>query len=64
MSRARKEDMWIKTAVKNKGALHRALGVPEGKKIPEKKLKKAENSRKPLIRKEAHLAETLKGFHH
>lgn len=43
-----------------KGALHKALGVPEGKKIPEKKLKKAEHSKNPSTRKKAVLAETLK----
>lgn len=64
MSRARKEDRWIQGAIKNKGALHRTLGVPEGKEIPEKKLVKAEHSRNPLTRKRAHLAETLKKFHH
>lgn len=43
-----------------KGALHRELHVPEGKKIPEKKLKKAEHSKNPTLRKRAVLAETLK----
>ena len=56
---------WIKGATsKHKGALHRELGVPEGKKIPEKKLEKAEHSKNPTERKRADLAETLKGFHH
>lgn len=45
-----------------KGALHKELGVPEGKKIPEKKLKAAEK-KGGLVAKRAHLAETLKGFH-
>ncbi len=53
---------WIAGAVKNKGALHEALGVPEGKKIPERKLEKAEHSKDPLTRKRANLAETLRGF--
>lgn len=53
---------WIAGATKNKGALHKALGVPEGKKIPSKKLTKAENSKNPKIRKEAALAKTLKSF--
>ena len=51
---------WIAGAIKHKGALHKSLGVPEGKKIPEKKLEKAEHSKNPLTRKRAHLAETLK----
>jgi hypothetical protein len=56
---------WIQGAVsKRPGALHRALHVPEGEKIPEKKLAKAEHSSNPRVKKEANLAETLKGFHH
>lgn len=55
---------WIAAATENKGALHRHLGVPEGEKIPEGKLDKAENSGSPKVRKEAALAKTLKGFKH
>lgn len=54
---------WIAGAMKDKGALHRSLGVPEGKKIPEAKLEKAEDSDNPKLAKRARLAETLKGFH-
>lgn len=50
---------WIKSATKNKGALHRALGVKEGTKIPAKKMAKAAHSSNPKIRKEASLAKTL-----
>ena len=46
----------------HKGKLHRALGVAPGKKIPEAKLEKATHSKKPSLRKEAVLAETLRGF--
>jgi len=53
---------WIKDATKNKGALHRSLGVPEGKKIPMGKIKKAEKSSNPTLAKRARLAETLRGF--
>jgi hypothetical protein len=42
-----------------KGALHKELGVPEGKKIPVSKLKKAEHSKNPTLKKRAVLAETL-----
>jgi hypothetical protein len=42
-----------------KGALHKSLHVPEGEKIPEKKLEKAEHSKNPKLRKRAVLAETL-----
>jgi len=53
---------WIKEATKNKGALHRSLGVPEGTKIPMSKIKKAEKSSDPKLAKRARLAETLRGF--
>jgi hypothetical protein len=53
---------WIKDATKNKGALHRSLGVPMGEKIPMSKIKKAEKSSDPKLAKRARLAETLKGF--
>ncbi len=49
---------WIAGAVKNKGALHRALGVPAGKKIPAKKLESA-TKKGGKIAKEANLAKTL-----
>jgi hypothetical protein len=51
---------WISKAIKHPGALHKELGVPEGKKIPEKKLTKAEHSKNPKLRKRAILAKTLK----
>lgn len=51
---------WIAGATKNKGALHRNLGVPEGQKIPAGKLDAATKSSNPTIRKEANLAKTLK----
>jgi hypothetical protein len=53
---------WIKGAIKNPGKLHRDLRIPEGKKIPVKKLNKASNSKNPTLRREATLAKTLKGF--
>lgn len=57
------EKQWIAGAVKHKGALHEALGVPQGEKIPESKL-----SVKPgdslLMKKRKSLADTLKGFTH
>lgn len=56
--------LWIQEATKNKGSLHRSLHVPEGKKIPLDKIKKAEHSQSPTLRKRAKLAETLRGFHH
>lgn len=53
---------WIQKMHMKKGALHEQLNVPEGKKIPSAKLKKAEQSKSPLLAKRAHLAETLKGL--
>ena len=50
---------WISGATKNEGALHRALDVPVGKKIPPKKLTAALHSSNPKIAKEANLATTL-----
>lgn len=61
---ANKDDgKWIQGAIKHPGKLHKALHVKEGKKIPEKKLVKAEHSKNPTIHKEANLAKTLKSFH-
>ena len=53
---------WIAGATKNKGALHHALHVPEGEKIPAKKLEKAEHSDNPVIKRRANLAKTLASF--
>lgn len=52
---------WIAEATKNKGALHKALGVPAGEKIPTKKLNKAAKAGGTLG-KQANLAKTLRGF--
>lgn len=60
---ASKDGKWIAGAIKNPGALHKKLGVPQGEKIPSKKLAAAEK-KGGVIGKEARLAETLKGFHH
>ena len=55
------KENWIKGAIKKPGALHKELGVPEGKKIPAKKLAKAAKAG-GKEGKRARLAETLKGF--
>lgn len=54
---------WIQKAIKHKGALHKALGVPEGEKIPAKKLEKAAHSSNPKLVKRANLAKTLRSMH-
>lgn len=52
---------WIKAAIRNPGALHRDLGVPMGKKIPARKLRKAASAG-GKVGQRARLAETLKGM--
>jgi len=54
---------WIAGAIKHPGALHSQLGVPQGEKIPAKKLAAASAGRYgELARKRASLAKTLKKF--
>lgn len=53
---------WISSAIKHPGALHKELGVPEGKDIPDKKLDRAAKAGGKLGQR-ARLAETLKGMH-
>jgi hypothetical protein len=57
------KEKFIQKMHMKKGALHKSLGIPEDKKIPESKLKKAEHSKNPITRKRANLAETLKKMH-
>jgi hypothetical protein len=47
-----------------KGALHKELGVPEGKKLTSKELSKAKHSESPLERKRATFAENAKHWDH
>lgn len=54
---------WVAGAIKHPGALHEELHVPEGEKIPAKKLEKAEHSGGKLGQR-ARLAETLKDMPH
>lgn len=55
---------WIQKAHLDKGGLHRALGVPEGEKIPVDKLSSAKKSKNGHIRRMAATAETLMGLNH
>jgi hypothetical protein len=50
---------WIQGAIKKPGALHKALGVPQGQKIPAKKLAKAAHADSGKMRQRAALAKTL-----
>lgn len=52
---------WISGAIKRPGQLHRDLGVPQGKKIPAKKLAAAAE-RGGKVGQRARLAQTLKKF--
>ena len=56
--------MAIKIKPENKGKLHKDLGVAKGKKIPEGKLKAAEKSSDPAVRKRAVFAENAKKWKH
>lgn len=50
---------WIKQAIKKPGALHRALGVPQGEKIPVSKVQAAAKKGGKLGQR-ARLAMTLR----
>jgi hypothetical protein len=50
---------WISGAIKHPGGLHRALGVPQGQKIPKSELNQAAKSKNPHLAKMARLAKTL-----
>lgn len=54
-------EKWIQKAISKPGALHKQLGVPEGKKIPAKTLNKAAKAPGKLGQR-ARLAKTLRGF--
>lgn len=53
------ESKWMGGAVKHPGALHRALGIPEGDKIPPAKLAQARHSKSLHVRQMAHLADVF-----
>ena len=55
-------EKWIQKMHMKKGTLHKELDVPEGKKIPAKKLAAAAK-KGGKEGKRAALAQTLKGFH-
>jgi len=53
---------WIAGAIKHPGALHRQLGIKQGRKIPAKTLARAASKGGKLGRR-ARLAQTLKHLH-
>ena len=46
----------------SKGKLHRELGIPEGEKIPAKRLEAAAHSSNPEVKRDAIRAKTMKGW--
>jgi hypothetical protein len=60
MKKKEKPKKFIQAMHMKKGALREELHVPEGKKIPAKKLAKAAHSKNPTLKKRAVLANTLK----
>jgi hypothetical protein len=62
MVKIREANHWMQGAVKHPGALHKALKVPVGKKIPESKLaiKSGDSS---LMKKRKNLAKTFARYH-
>lgn len=56
--------MAIHIKAANKGKLHRALGVPQGKKIPASKIAAARKSGSAALRKEATFAANAKKWKH
>ncbi len=48
----------------HKGRLHKALGVPQGKPIPEGSLRQALHSSNPHVRQMAQFAVNAKSFAH
>jgi len=59
MAKKKRDGHWIQKAVgKDKGGLHRSLGIPIGKKIPKSDIRAAEK-RKGKVGKQDRLAATL-----
>jgi hypothetical protein len=56
--------MSINIKSSHKGRLHRALGVPQGQKLTLAEIKRAEDSRKPAVRREGDFAAAAHRWHH
>jgi hypothetical protein len=52
----------IHIAKNHEGRLHRALGVPEGRKIPASKIQEAMRSNNPHLRQMANFAKNSRGW--
>ncbi len=55
-------DKWMQDVHPKKGALHREMHIPEGKKIPTQRLEKAAHSPDHLLNKRANLALRYRGL--
>lgn len=56
---AKRKKHWMKEAFgKHPGKFHRRTYTPMGERVPESKVRKAEHSSDPSLRREAALAET------
>ena len=66
MAEAKKHNVSLYRALHtlNKGGLHRALHVEEGKPIPAAKLAAAKNSKNEHVRHQAMFASTMSHFKH
>jgi hypothetical protein len=60
--KGKKKEKWIAGAIGKPGALHRQMGIPQGRKIPSSRLATAAKSG-GVLGQRARLAQTLKGFH-
>lgn len=56
--------MSINIKPSRRGSLHKAVHVAQGKKIPLSKIKKAEHSKNPALRKKAQFADNARHFKH
>jgi hypothetical protein len=56
--------MSIHIKASHKGRLHRALGVPQSRKLTMAQIEKAEHSRKSAVRKEADFAAAARKWKH
>lgn len=54
-------DHWMQDVHPKKGALHKQMGIPQGRKISTGSLEKATHAKSPLERKRANLALRYRG---
>ena len=64
MAKAKNPSLYRSLHQLRKGGLHRALGVPEGEKIPAAKVAAARHSSNAHVANMANFAHTMSGFKH